>query len=107
MNNLKHLIPNQVIRETKYLLAFHHPRPAYPFHVVLIPRRAIAGLVELYPEDSPFLVDLFAEVKRLVHENHLEDQGFRLIANGGGYQEFPWLHFHLTADHFEPPLKFS
>ena len=28
----------------------------------------------------------------------LAESGYRLIVNGGKYQDFPYLHFHLVSD---------
>lgn len=93
-------IPAHRLRETGTLLAFYHPQPAYPVHILLIPRRAIASLAELDPvRDAPFLTDLFASVQSLVAELHLEQAGYRLIVNGGQFQDFPYLHFHLISNH--------
>ena len=89
-------IPVQRLRETETLLAFHHPKPSYPFHVLLVPKRAIASLKELDPKDSVFLADLYSTVQSLVEEFQLS--AYRLIVNGGEYQDFPQLHFHLIAD---------
>ena len=92
-------IPIHRLRETNTLLAFHHPQPAYPLHILLIPRRAIPSLSDLNPaHDAPFLTDLFATVQSLVAELHLDETGYRLIVNGGEYQDFPYLHFHLISD---------
>lgn len=88
-------IPARRLRETDTLLAFYHPKPAYPFHVVLVPRRAVPSLMELDPA-SAFLSDLFAIVQSLVTEFQLP--AYRLIVNGGEYQDFPHLHFHLISD---------
>jgi histidine triad (HIT) family protein len=91
-------LPVQRLRETPTLLAFHHPQPAYPVHILLVPRRAVASLGELDPVlDASFLVDLFAAVQSLVAEFRLEQSGYRLIVNGGEYQDFPYLHFHLVS----------
>lgn len=98
MDNMKHLLPHNVIQETDRLLVLYHPRPAYTFHVLLVPKKSLHGLLDLGSDDAPFLMDVFSAVKRIVRENHLEVRGYRLIANGGKYQEFPWLHFHLVAD---------
>jgi histidine triad (HIT) family protein len=93
------VLPVQKLRETSTLLAFYHPQPAYPVHILLIPRREIPSLVELDPpRDAPFLSDLFATVQSLVAELHLDQGGYRLIVNGGEYQDFPYLHFHLISD---------
>lgn len=40
-------IPVQRLRETKTLMAFYHPKPAYAFHVLLVPKKAVASLMEL------------------------------------------------------------
>jgi histidine triad (HIT) family protein len=87
-------IPAKRLRDTDTLLAFYHPKPSYPFHVVLLPRQAVPTLMDLDPE-SGFLSDLFATVQSLVAEFQLS--AYRLIVNGGEYQDFPHLHFHLVS----------
>ena len=90
-------IPVRRIRETKTLLAFYHPQPAYPLHILIVPKRSIASLATLTPADQDFMLDLFATVQSLVKELDLEPAGYRLIANGGEYQDVPQLHFHLVS----------
>ena len=93
------MLPVQRLRETGTLLAFHHPQPAYPLHILLVPRREIPSLAELDPVlDASFMADLFAAVQSLVAEYRLEQAGYRLIVNGGEYQDFPYLHFHLISE---------
>ena len=88
-------IPAKRLSETDTLLAFYHPKPAYPFHVVLVPKQAVPSLMELDPA-SKFLPDLLAAVQSLVAEFQLP--AYRLIVNGGEHQDFPHLHFHLISD---------
>jgi len=90
------VLPLDRLRQTVTSLAFHHPRPAYSFHVLIVPKKAIRTLAELDPNDSAFLADLISTVQSLVNEFHLP--AYRLIVNGGGYQDFPQLHFHLVSD---------
>ena len=94
LNHVPFAIPIKHLRETGSLLAFFHPRPDYPFHVILLPKKTIRSFSDLDPAD-PFLADLITAVQGLVAENHLT--AYRLIVNGGEYQEFPHLHFHLTS----------
>ena len=89
-------IPVKRLRETSTLLAFRHPKPDYPFHVVLVPKQEIPTLMELDPSDSAFLSELFATVQSLVTEFQLP--AYRLIVNGGEYQDFPHLHFHPISE---------
>ena len=90
-------IPARRLRETDTLLAFRHPQPSYPVHILIVPKKALGGLGDLTPGDTGFMLDLFATVQSLVTELGLEKTGYRLIANGGEYQTFPQLHFHLIS----------
>jgi len=92
------LIPVHRLRETPTLMAFEHPRPSYPVHILLVPKRAVPSLEGLGPEDADFMVDLFSVVQSLVAEFNLGERGYRLIANGGKYQDIPQLHFHLISE---------
>ena len=89
-------IPVKRLRETETLLAFYHPKPAYKFHVLLVPKKSVASLKELDSKDSVFLIDLYSTVQSLVDEFQLT--AYCLIVNGGEYQDFPQLHFHLISD---------
>jgi histidine triad (HIT) family protein len=89
-------IPVKRLRETDTLMAFRHPKPAYPFHVLILPKKAVASLTDLDPADTAFLTDLYSSVQSLVEEFKLP--AYRLIVNGGEFQDFPQLHFHLIAD---------
>ena len=98
VENLGFLIPFERLRETRTLIAFHHPRPVYPLHILIMPRQAIASLEEIGPRDSEFIADLFRIVAELVRELNLEKCGYRLIVNGGKYQQVGQLHFHLISE---------
>ncbi len=94
---MSHIIPVQRLRETQTLVAFHHPRPGYPVHVLLVPKKALGRLADLTAADSDFLADVFKTVQDLVEEQDLEEAGYRLIINGGKYQDVAQLHFHLVS----------
>jgi len=90
-------LPVERLRDTATLLAFKHPRPVYAVHILLVPKKPITTLAELDPvADSDFLRDLYSNVQALVEEFKLDS--YRLIVNGGKYQDFPFLHFHLVSD---------
>jgi histidine triad (HIT) family protein len=94
--HMSFVIPVKRLRETETLLAFYHLKPAYPFHVLLVPKKSIASLKEFDPTDTTFLTDLYSTVQNLVDEFQLP--AYRLIVNGGEVQDFPQLHFHLISD---------
>ena len=94
-------IPVKRMRETDTLVAFQHPKPSYPFHVLLVPKKAIVSLKDFDSTDTAFLTDLYSTVQNLVNEFHLS--AYRLIVNGGEYQDFPQLHFHLISEVWTQP----
>jgi len=95
--HMSQLLPLDRLAETGTLIAFRHPQPAYPFHVLIVPKSQVASLETLDPADSLFLTDLYSTVQGLVREFNLTTDGYRLIVNGGKFQDFPQLHFHLIS----------
>jgi histidine triad (HIT) family protein len=94
--HMSFVIPVKHLRETSTLLAFHHPSPGHAFHVLILPKREVDSLAHLDPRDTAFLTDLYSTVQSLVEEFHLK--AYRLIVNGGEFQDFPHLHFHLISE---------
>jgi len=93
-------IPVKRLRETDTLMAFYHPKPSYRFHGLLMPKKAVPSLKEFDSTDTTFLTDLYSTVQSLVDEFQLP--AWRLIVNGGEYQDFPQLHFHLISPSSQP-----
>ena len=89
-------LPVKRLHETNTLMAFYHPRPSYPFHVLLVPKKAVPSLKEFDTTDALFLADLYSTVLTIVNEFQLP--AYRLIVNGGEFQDFPQLHFHLISN---------
>lgn len=95
--NMNVVLPVKRLYETSTLLAFHHPQPAYPVHILLVPKKAIESPLHLGQADQEFLADVFEAVRVLVGKLSLAENGYRLVLNGGIYQEMPQLHFHLIS----------
>jgi histidine triad (HIT) family protein len=99
LSNMSDLLPVKRLLETDTLVAIHHPRPAYAIHILILPKAAIPSLDQFVPaEHGQFLMELFDAVNRMVRDYHLDKGGYRLIVNGGDFQEIPQLHFHLISD---------
>ncbi len=94
------LIPGEKVVETDTLLAFHHPNPSYPLHILIVPKCNYRSLTDLPSKDSTFESDLFRAVRQLVQHFDLQDSSYRLVANGGQAQEVDHLHFHLISENY-------
>jgi len=82
------------LAETDESLAFRHTRPHWPEHIVVIPKRHVASLLEC---DDRLLLELLTSVK-LMARTVLEAQGAcRVVTNLGRYQESKHLHWHVGA----------
>ena len=95
--HMSFLIPAERLLENGNVIAFYHPTPSYPLHILLVPKNSVESLLALPPE-SRFLDDLLEAVQILIKRFNLEQHGYRLITNGGPFQEVPQLHFHLISE---------
>ncbi|MCP4425376.1 MAG: HIT domain-containing protein [Chloroflexi bacterium] len=96
--HMSFVIPVERLRETDKLIAFHHPKPSHPLHILLVPKRKLPNIMAIKPADADFFAGLYRTVQELVLEFDLEKPGYSLIVNGGAYQDVPHLHFHLISE---------
>ena len=89
--------PVERVCETEHVLAYHHTRPAYPVHIVVIPKRHIESLITLTDSDAELLADLMHVVQHVAAEVVREHGAARVITNLGAYQESRHLHWHVVA----------
>jgi histidine triad (HIT) family protein len=94
---LSFLIPVEKLWNSSTLVAFHHPRPTYPVHILIVPKRNIQGVQELKDTDGKLLREILQASHTLASELKLEKLGYRLVVNGGKYQHVTILHFHLIS----------
>jgi histidine triad (HIT) family protein len=92
------MLPIRRRYESRRVVAFDHPRPSYPVHILIVPKKPIRGFEELGKADLPVIADTFAAAQLLVEDLDLAERGYRLIVNGGAYQDVKQLHFHLIAE---------
>ena len=85
----------QRVLETERVLAYHHTRPFWPVHIVVIPKTHVSSLLTI--DDNDLLVELLDAVKK-VAANVLDEHGAaRVLTNLGRYQDSKHLHFHVLS----------
>jgi histidine triad (HIT) family protein len=87
--------PVDVVAETDNVLAFHHTRPFWETHIVVIPKTHVGSLLTI--EDSSLLVELIGVVKRVATTVVEEKGAARVLTNLGNYQDSKHLHFHVNS----------
>ena len=91
-------IPAKLVYEDELSLAFHDSSPQAPVHILVIPKKEIASLAELTPDDVALMGHLFMVVHKLAKDQGLTN-GFRTVINTGpdGGQTVNHLHIHLLG----------
>jgi histidine triad (HIT) family protein len=77
--------------------AFHHTRPSYPVHIVVIPKRHIGSLLSLDVSDHLFVSELIGLVQNVAAEVTAHHGCCRVVTNMGSYQDSKHLHWHIIS----------
>ena len=90
--------PARKVYETESVVAFRDANPQAPTHVLIVPRKHIARIADLEPEDASLMGDLIYAAK-VVAEQEGISQGFRLVFNNGlpAGQSVYHIHLHLLG----------
>ncbi len=91
------LFPVKPLRQTAHWMAFCHPNPTYPVHIVVVPKKQWSNWLAVDPLDVDTMREFVELTQSMIREFELTPAGYRLITNGGKNQTFPHLHFHLVA----------
>ena len=91
-------IPAKKVYEDDEMVAFHDIHPWAPVHVLIVPKKHIAGMVDVTPEDAPLLGRMMAVSPRLMRDLGVTN-GYRHVINTGadGRQEVMHLHLHVMG----------
>ncbi len=92
------LLPIDRLRENDHWVAFCHPRPDYPLHILILPKQGISSLSDAPSDDPGLYADLFMVVQQLISDYKLERGAYRLVTNGGQNQSVPIWHWHLICE---------
>lgn len=81
--------------ETNNIVSFRHTKPSWTTHIVIVPKKHISNLLEL--TDFGLIAEIFEIIQNLVIKYDLNMTNFKIITNGGSFQDSKHLHFHLVS----------
>ena len=87
--------PVEKVFESDTVLAYHHTRPFWPVHVVVIPKVHVGSLLTI--DDDSLLIELLDAVKSVAARVVEEHGAARVLTNLGRYQDSKHLHFHVLS----------
>jgi histidine triad (HIT) family protein len=91
-------IPADIVYEDDQCLAFRDVNPQAPVHILLIPLKPIARIIDAIDDDQSLLGHLYLVANKIARQEGVED-AFRLVVNNGvgvGQSVFH-LHMHILA----------
>ncbi len=92
-------IPADVVYQDKDMLAFRDIDAQAPVHVLVIPRRHLAGFSDASEDDADLLGKLCLTAARVASREGIEHSGFRCVVNSGpdANQSVHHLHMHVLG----------
>jgi histidine triad (HIT) family protein len=90
-------VPLDVVHEDERVLAYHHTRPFWQVHVVVVPKRHITSFTTVDAGDEPDVRALLAVVQRVAKQVEDEHGAAAVLTNLGRYQDSKHLHVHVHS----------
>jgi histidine triad (HIT) family protein len=92
------IVPD-VVHRTERVLAFKDINPQAPTHVLIIPRKHVATVNDLGPEDADLVGELFLVARQVAEAGGIAGSGYRIAVNcgAGAGQSVFHLHLHLLG----------
>lgn len=94
-------IPNanqlRIVYEDARTLAFHHTKPFWAVHIVVVPKKHIPSLTNLGDGTEEDLRSLLSAVQVVAQEIEQESGAAAITTNLGDYQDSKHLHIHVHS----------
>ena len=88
-------IPGAIVYQDDTLVAFKDINPQAPMHVLIVPRRHIATLNDLTPEDDALVGEMARRAAALAKEHGHGDRGYRTVFNCNAEAGQTVFHIHM------------
>jgi histidine triad (HIT) family protein len=92
-------IPARMVHDDDRLIAFHDVNPQAPLHVLVIPKRHIASLDALTPDDDGLVGEMVRRAAAIAAAHGYAASGYRTVfnCNADAGQTVFHIHLHVLA----------
>jgi histidine triad (HIT) family protein len=96
---IKKEIPSKFVYEDELIYAFEDINPQAPVHILLIPKKHIATILDITDIDKEILLNMYKVANKIATDKKIEKDGFRLVVNcnRGAGQSVYHIHMHLLG----------
>jgi histidine triad (HIT) family protein len=88
-------IPATIVYQDDHVLAFNDVNPQAPTHVLIVPKRHIATLSDLTPDDDQIVGELARRAAAIASERGISAGGYRTVFNTNRDAGQTVFHIHL------------
>lgn len=88
-------IPADIVYESDTAVAFRDINPQAPTHVLVIPRKHIATINDLAPDDDALVGSLYSVAREIAFAEGIADDGYRTVMNCNASAGQTVFHIHL------------
>ena len=88
-------VPASIVHHDEHLIAFKDINPQAPLHVLIVPRRHIASLNALDPEDDDLVGEMVRTAAAIARDHGVADTGYRTVFNCKADAGQTVFHIHL------------
>jgi histidine triad (HIT) family protein len=88
-------IPASVIYEDEHVVVFNDINPQAPLHALVIPKRHIATLNDVSPDDAAIVGEMVRRAASIAREKGYAERGFRTVFNTNAEAGQTVFHIHL------------
>jgi histidine triad (HIT) family protein len=97
-------IPCEKVWEDENFLAFNDIHPEAPVHIIVIPKWHIEKS-DTRKTPEYFWNDFMSAIWKVVAQMDLDQEGYKLVNNGAGYNDLEHEHMHLLSGMPKPGEK--
>jgi histidine triad (HIT) family protein len=92
-------IPSTKVYEDDYCYAFKDIAPQMPVHIIVVPKKHFANVLEYTAEDIEIAGRIQIAIANIAREQGFAENGFRVINNCGrdAMQTVHHIHYHILA----------
>ena len=87
-------VPSKKVHEDDHVFAFEDIHPQAPTHVLVIPKKHLAGLKEAQGDDAEVIGRCHLAAAEIARQRNIE-QGYRTVLNVGPGSGQSVFHFHV------------
>jgi histidine triad (HIT) family protein len=92
-------IPGTIVKQNDDVVALLDIDPKAPTHLLIVPRKEIASINDIGPDDVSLVGKMVLMARDIAVENGIADDGYRLVFNVGadGGQTVDHIHLHVLG----------